>query len=76
MLKTKTKQKKGLFKACNIDILKRRKGKKEKMVVKTQGNRLSMKERQPGQSEYRVTDVGAESFLVLVLGFGFRGKTM
>lgn len=48
------------------------------MVVKTQGNRLSMKERQPGQFEYRVTDVGAESFLVLVLvlGFGFRGKTM
>lgn len=46
------------------------------MVVKTQGNRLSMKERQLGQFEYRVTDVGAESFLVLVLGFGFRGKTM
>jgi hypothetical protein len=30
MLKTKTKQKKGLFKACNIDILKRRKGKKKR----------------------------------------------
>lgn len=44
--------------------------------MKTRGKKLSMKERKHGQFEHRVTDVGAKSFLVLVLGFGFRGETM
>jgi hypothetical protein len=64
------------FQSMQYLYIEEKEREKEKMVVKTQGNRLSMKERQPGQFEYRVIDVGAESFLVLVLGFGFRGKTM